>query len=139
MDFKKSTSMFLAFLLLVSNIGLAFNVHYCGGQIAAVTSIYSSEEVCEMPVLTEKACCAAADVDHKSCCKDKVVDLQDKSDDSIVKSFSFSVDAFFPSVQWHQFAVSYHPELLSDNTASYYCDTHSPPLFKLYSQYIFYA
>jgi hypothetical protein len=37
MNFKKQISIFLAILLLVSNVGLAFNVHYCGGEIASVS------------------------------------------------------------------------------------------------------
>ncbi len=140
MAFKKCTSLFLAFLLLVSNIGLAFNVHYCEGEIASVRSIYSNEEVCEMPTLpSEKACCAEAAKDHKDCCKDKTVDLQDKSDDIIIKTFSFSAVALSPVLSWKLAYDNYEPQLAKETAVAYYFDAHSPPLFKLYSQYIFYA
>lgn len=55
MNLKKCTGLFLAFLLLVSNIGFAFDVHYCGGEIASVslnTSVTAS---------TEKKCCGASE------------------------------------------------------------------------------
>ncbi|HEX8562461.1 MAG TPA: hypothetical protein VF676_05720 [Flavobacterium sp.] len=140
MNPKKCTSLFLAMLLLVSNIGLAFNVHYCEGEIASVSSIYSNEEVCEMPVApAEKACCAEAAKDHKSCCKDKTVDLQDKSDDIIVKTFSIVLDAFVPVPSWKPVRYRTDAPSLKEQITSYYCDAHAPPLFKLYSQYILYA
>ena len=54
MQFKKHISLLIAFFLLVSNSGLAFNVHYCGDKIAAVSSVFSTEEVCVVPVKEEK-------------------------------------------------------------------------------------
>jgi|SRR5690606_7097214 len=140
MQVRKCTSLFLAFLLLVSNIGLAFNVHFCEGKIAAVSSVYNVDEVCEMPAApAEKACCAEAKKDHESCCKDKTVDLQDKSDDKIVKTFSFSVLALAPELDWKPVQVYDEIPFAKESASNYYCDGHSPPLFKLYSQYIFYA
>jgi len=58
MYFKKQICLFLAFFLLVSNSGLAFNVHFCKGKIASVSSVFSKEEVCKMLIVKEKACCA---------------------------------------------------------------------------------
>ncbi len=132
--------MFVAFLLLVSNIGLAFNVHYCEGEIASVSSVYNVNEVCEMlPAPTEKACCAEAKKDHESCCDDKTVDLQDKSDDKIVKTFSFSAIAILPVIDCNPVHISEEVPVVQESNSTYYCDAHAPPLFKLYSQYIFYA
>jgi hypothetical protein len=49
-EIKKCTGLLLAFLLLVSNIGFAFDVHYCGGEIASVslntTATASPEKKC---------------------------------------------------------------------------------------------
>ncbi len=44
MTFKKYTSVLLAFYLLVSTTGLAFNVHHCGDEIASVSTVFSIEE-----------------------------------------------------------------------------------------------
>src|SRR5690606_29238929 len=122
------------------NIGLAFNVHYCEGEIASVSSVYNVNEVCEMlPAAVEKACCAEAKKDHESCCDDKTVDLQDKSDDKIVKTFSFSDIAILPIIDCDPVHISEEVPVLQESSSTYYCDAHAPPLFKLYSQYIFYA
>jgi hypothetical protein len=140
MQFKKCTGLFLASLLLVSNIGLAFNVHFCGGKIADVSSVYNVSEVCEMPVAETTACCAKKATDHKKCCEDKTVDLQDDSDEVVVKTFTFSVAAPFLNAEIPLFQnPASSPEVLRENTVAYYCDSHSPPLFKLYSQFLLYA
>mgnify|MGYP006152496161 FL=1 len=74
MKLKKCTGLFLAFLLLVSNIGFAFDVHYCGGEIASV----SLNTTAAAP---EKNCCGTSEK-KSSCCKDKVVHFEKKSDDA---------------------------------------------------------
>jgi len=131
--------LFLAFLLLVSNAGLAFNVHYCGGKIASVSSVFQGGKVCEMEIPVEKACCAKKIVEtKKKCCSDKIVGFK-KSNDVVIKAFSFEIAAPFviPVLKPLIFtAVSFSQK--QQNT-TYYCDAHAPPLFKLYSQYIFYA
>ena len=67
MIFKKHISLLIALLVLVSNSGLAFNVHYCEGKIASISSVFSDEEVCgtsdseltkQKPILVEKISCA---------------------------------------------------------------------------------
>lgn len=134
-------SLFLAFFLLVSNSGFAFNVHFCEGKIASVSSIFNVEEICEMAtVSTEKACCSKeAEVSHEKCCSNKVVDLQDKTDTEIVKSFSLQIA--IPFLQNNQKLVVFAPISVLDNSsiATYYFEANAPPLFKLYSQYLFYA
>ena len=93
-----------------------------------------------MPVApAEKACCAEAAKDHKSCCKDKTVDLQDKSDDVLVKIFSVSPGVLVPLQQWTPVQNPTAVPTVKEQVTSYYCDVHAPPLFKLYSQYTFYA
>ncbi len=131
MKFHKHISLFLAFFVLVSNIGFAFNVHYCDNQIASVSFNTSS------PNILEEDCCGVVEK-TSHCCKDKVVVIQKKSDQAVVKSFSFQwIDSLLPR-QWQ--TVSYSVDVLckSKNVPSYYCKSNAPPLFKLYSQYIFY-
>lgn len=40
MNFKKHISLFLAFFLLVSNVGFALDVHYCGVEIASIKPVF---------------------------------------------------------------------------------------------------
>ncbi|MFY0483436.1 HYC_CC_PP family protein [Flavobacterium sp. PLA-1-15] len=140
MRIKKCTSLFLAFLLLVSNFGLAFNVHYCEGKIASISSVFNVEESCDAPKkVADKKCCAEKAKDHKQCCKDKVVDLEDKSSDTIIKTFSFQIDVPFIAENWKPLAFNEIVALKQAQNIVYYCDANAPPLFKLYNQYIFYA
>ncbi|MFE3846631.1 hypothetical protein ACFX5D_01445 [Flavobacterium sp. LB3P45] len=133
MNIKKCTSLFLAFLLLVSNVGLAFNVHYCGEEIASVslrTKVSQS---------TEKRCCEKLVTKKDSCCKDKVVNFQKKSDNATIKAFSFDTAFSFLIQEWRTIVFSSNKNFRSTQSAVYFCEVSAPPLFKLYSQYIFYA
>ena len=134
MKFKKHISVFLAVLLLVSNVGLAFNVHYCGGKISSV-SLNST-----LPsVQSEKGCCEKKVVSKKDrCCKDKKIVFQKKSDNGIVKSFSFQFDYVFVTTEFQPVVFESVPSFKNNQSLTYYCDANAPPLFKLYSQYLLY-
>lgn len=133
MNFKKNICSLLAVLLLVSNIGFAFNVHYCGNEIAFVSlkSAFSSNN-------TEKNCCGI--VEKKShCCKDKVFRFQKKSETSTLNVFTFNSDILFLNQDWKPFLITSTPNFKRNSITSYFCDANAPPFFKLFSQYIFYA
>ena len=132
MNIKKCTSLFLAFLLLVSNVGVAFNVHYCAGEIASV-SLESQQQI------KEKGCCEKIVSKKDSCCKDKVFHFEKKSDNAIVKVFFFELNAPFLIQEWQPVIFSLTANFKITPVATYYCDANAPPLFKLYSQYIVYA
>jgi hypothetical protein len=132
MKLKKCTGLLLAFLLLVSNIGFAFDVHYCGGKIASVSLNTTASTA------PENKCCGAAEK-KSSCCKDKVVHLEKKSDNATFKIFFFQFA--FPAViqEFKPIAFLSIPNFKSNQIISYYSDANAPPLFKLYHQYIFYS
>ena len=132
MNLKKCTGLFLSFLLLVYNIGFAFDVHYCGGKIASVSLNTASS------VSSEKKCCGVSEK-KSSCCKDKVVHFEKKSDDATLKFFFFQIA--FPTVinEFKPIAFLAISNFKSNQIISYYSDANAPPLFKLYHQYIFYS
>lgn len=132
MKFKKHISLFLAFLLLVSNVGLAFNVHYCGGEIASITLKTVVEQT------SEENCCGVIE-NSTSCCNDKIIHLEKKSDNAIVKGFSFQPDIPFLIQEDQPIVFSAIKNFKNTAPESYHCNANAPPLFKLYSQYIFYA
>jgi len=133
MNFKKQVSVFLAVLLLVSNVGLAFNVHYCGEKIASV-SLNST-----LPSLkADEGCCKKAAAKKASCCKDKKIVFQKKTDNGIVKYFSFQFDYVFLAPEFHSVIFKAVPSFKNNLSLTYYCDANAPPLFKLYSQYLLY-
>ena len=131
MNLKKCTGLFLAFLLLVSNIGFAFDVHYCGGEIASVSLNTSA-------AAPEKSCCGSVEK-KSSCCKDKVVHIEKKSDNATFKMFFFQIA--FPAViqEYKPIVFLAVPNFKSKQIISYCSDANAPPLFKLYNQYIFYS
>lgn len=118
-------------LILVSNVGLAFNVHYCGDKIASV-SLASQND------FAKKDCCDKAEK-KSPCCKDKKVKLEKKSDNSVVKTFSFQLEVPFASYTWKPIDGLPIANFKSNQAIKFYCDSNAPPLYKLYSQYIFYA
>jgi hypothetical protein len=140
MRFKKHISILLTFLLLASNMGMAINVHYCGGEVSSVSLDYKQAEACGSQKKEMKSCCAAMAKKHKSCCDNDVVKLQDKkSDNIIVKSLQLDLGAFYMEGQWQPVQFYAQAPLVAKQTPSFYCDSHAPPLFKLYCQYVFYA
>jgi hypothetical protein len=134
MIFKKCINLLLVFLLLVSNVGVAFNVHYCGNQPASI-SLKTTFENKNL----EKNCCGVAEK-KSHCCKNKVVHFQKKKDNATLKAFSFQSPYVFliPKNQVEHF-LSGSENFKTTVLTSYYCDANAPPLFQLYSQYIFYA
>lgn len=140
MKFNKHISFIIAFFLLVSNSGLAFNVHFCEGKIASVSSVFSKEEICETPVeASEKKCCVEKAKSHKSCCQDKLVNLEDESATLILKSLPFNSYFLVLIEEWNPIVFSSVSKSKSSKITSYFCDTNAPPFFKLYHKYIFYA
>jgi hypothetical protein len=139
MNFKKHISFTIAMLILVSNSGLAFTVHFCEGKIASISSVFSKEEICEMTVEVEKTCCAKVETTHKGCCSDKKVDLKSKTEKIILKTISLDFEpAYFDEYKNHFFAVAEAPKFVDEKVA-FYCDSNAPPLYQLYCQYTFYA
>jgi len=137
MKFKKHISLFLAFFLLVSNVGFAIDVHYCGGEIATIKPVLW--KTAESQAAVEKSCCASKVEKKDNCCKNKTVNFQKKSENTIISSISFQADFNFLFEEWQPVVFSKILNFESNQITSYYCDANAPPLFKLYHQYIFYA
>lgn len=133
MKFRKHISLVLAFLILVSNVGMAFNVHYCGTKIASI-SLNSS-----LVPSSEKGCCEKIISKKDNCCKNKIVYFQKKSENDSFKYFSFPAPFFAVIQEIKPVVFNSNTNFKSIENTTYYCDANAPPLFKLYSQYIFYA
>jgi len=131
MKVTQQISLFLAFVLLVSNTGFAFNVHYCGKAISSVS--LHTNLTSENP---QENCCGITEKKSR-CCSDKVFHFQKKSDNAVVKVFSMH-SPFISVFDWQP--ANYHAtsNFESNSITEYSCDSHAPPLFKLFSQYIFY-
>jgi len=133
MNFRKHISLLLTFFLLVSNLGLAFNVHYCDNKVASVSlsTAFTSHNA-------ENDCCGAIEKESK-CCKNKIIKSEIKSDQILVKSLSFDSDFVPTFYDWKPILFASNFNFKTRETLTYYCDAHAPPLYLLYSQYTFYA
>jgi hypothetical protein len=120
-------------LILVSNVGLAFNVHYCGGSIASVSL--------KMPNSNndfEKDCCGKA-IKKSSCCKDKVIKFEKKLENTIVKAFDFQTNFDFLVWEYHPIVFTKKVIFKHCKLTLYTCNANAPPIFKRNCQLIFYA
>jgi hypothetical protein len=133
MKIKKSIIFFLVFLLLTSNIELAFNVHYCGDKIASI----SLNSAVANELLEE--CCIKNQIQKENCCKDKILNFQKQSDNTIIKVFSSTSSFYFAIGENQQFICSSFENFKCLQHTSYFCDFNLPPIYKLCSQYVFYA
>jgi hypothetical protein len=135
MNFRKYISIVLASLILLANLGLSFAVHYCKDEIASVSFQYQEKEPCVEDV---KSCCATAD-SHNSCCSNKLIKVEKKTDDILVKTFQLDLEPTVFITDWKPNFVAFSSVIDSSNQVAFYCDSHAPPLYKLYCQLVFYA
>ncbi len=133
MIFKKHITVMLAFFLLVSNLGLAFNVHYCDDEIASITI----NRAPSLPEVVDE-CCGIVET-NSECCNDKLIKADLKSDQIIVKAISFNACFFDVTNCWQPQIVASNDNFNQKGTVTYYCDAHAPPFYLLYSQYTFYC
>lgn len=132
MSLRKHIAILLSFFLFVSNLGLAFNVHYCGDEIESVTLAHA-----KCATEAEIDCCGIVEKDSK-CCNDKIIKSEVKSDLIIVKSLSFETYLVLSTFDRNPLVGTYNLKFKRD-IISYCFNTNAPPLYLMYSQYIFYA
>ena len=135
MNFRKHISIVLATLILLANLGLSFAVHYCKDEIASVSFQYQEDEPCVEDV---KSCCAKED-SHDSCCSNKLIKVEKKTDDILVKTLQLDLEPTVFAADWKTNFVAFESENIVSNEVAFYCDSHAPPLYKLYCQLVFYA
>jgi hypothetical protein len=94
MKFKQKLALSLCTFYLVSVIGVALSMHFCGGKLASV-AVYSSKAACKF--------CKAAVSDSKDngCCKNTKVEVKVKDSHQSESSFKlpkvFNVESLLPS------------------------------------------
>jgi hypothetical protein len=132
MILKKHISILLTFFLLVSNLGLAFNIHYCDDKIESISLKIST---CSQGEVDE--CCGIVEKDSQ-CCKDKIIKSEIKSDQIIAKTVTF--DTNFTLADYYSKAevtvLNCNSKIGGNNT--YLCDANARPMYLMYSQYTFY-
>lgn len=144
MDFRKSLVFLLSLLLLVSNTGLAVSMHYCGDELAAVDTGFGARNL----GCSEEAapCCAAAAADAQreqlsktSCCVEKAIQLKTATQEVITKQTSVEKMAAVTVTEAIVAPTPFVPVRPIGLSEGYSYAAHGPPLYLLYSSYLFYA
>lgn len=133
MLFNKCFRVLLTSFLLVSHLGLAFNVHYCSDKIASISLNLA-------PKLSAKIdeCCGVIE-SNSLCCHDKIITSKDKSDHILVPTFIFECFIFSHVSNPNSVVFNLESKVKDQVNFDFYFDAHAPPLYLLYSQYTFYC
>ena len=78
-------SIFFVLILLISKVGLALNVHYCGAQISEISMAWDAER-CQIKSFLDLR---GFQVRKSQCCVDEILYLQNNTP---LKAFDFSYD-----------------------------------------------
>ncbi len=138
MNFKKHIAALLSSLILFSGIGLAINVHYCGGKVSSVEFTYKVQELCGV-ASKKKSCCGSETSMHKKCCKDSLIKITKHGENVLVKSTHLDLAAFVFSPAG-SFSFSEQTQAIyTRQLPAIHVNPHAPPLYKLYCQLVYYA
>lgn len=135
MQFKKVSSLFLAFFFLISNLGMAINVHFCHDKVAFVSLGFSISEPCE----DNSSSCCAKENNHKKCCSESTIKAEKKSDNIVVKSLQFEFQNFVLVPIDFGYNYQSFAKVKKNLFLDYYKESNAPPHYKLNCQFIFYA
>ena len=129
---KKQIIVLLSFLVLFTNTGMAFTVHYCDDEVASVSINNSSFHE------FDKECCGKVNP-LSNCCHNKIIKSNDKVDQIVAKTITHQFDALL-FVEKQSKIILYTGKNFKKSSGEFYkFNSHAPPLYKLYSQYCFYA
>jgi hypothetical protein len=136
MNFKQSTSLFLAILVLFSSTHFALNIHSCHGMIAAVETVFETKTACHPPISDSESSCCQNHEKKNNCCSDETIEA---STDDVVMESSIQIQFHFilPDAFSEYFLIE--KVNTTQKLLSYYCDSNAPPLYKLYRKLILYA
>lgn len=137
MKFKRNIAIAFTCYYMMICVGLTLTVHFCGGMLAGVSAITQVEVNNSTP--DPEACCVAKAKANKDCCNDAIIDLSEVKDDSLFSSYDLSeqfvtVIPELPSIIFK--TIEFENKVALPN---YTFQSNAPPLYKLYSTYIFYA
>lgn len=130
-NIRKYIQVVVAILLLVSNNSFSFTVHYCGDSLAAISLSSAAPK--------QEVDCCGKKIIKSSCCKDKKIVIEKKTDQSILKDFSYPLTMPAVPYSWQSNATRVFITDIPTPKYVYTGETNAPPLYQLYSQFLFYA
>lgn len=122
-------------LLIFSNSGLAFSLHYCEEKLASVSVTIES-----MAMDKEPDSCCLSNKENTPCCDDKSVEAPQTDDEFLSKILKINESTFIlPYEVAHIFVKTASAERKLSNSYTQNTQSNSPPLYQLYCRLVFYA
>ena len=146
MKMQRYIRIILSFILILSNLSVAFSMHFCDGRVEDIKLSKLENQVCKMEM--KASCCADAKskkhcADHEDeskddCCYDQAYaeELQDQHTTEILK-ISPIIFQDFELIQLFQFCVI-TPILAQKQFLDFYVESNAPPIYITYRQLVFY-
>ena len=146
---QKYIRVILSLILIVSNLSVAFSMHFCGGKIEQIKLNHFDNKVCKMQMPV--SCCSEKqeakhceiptqkeDEKEDDCCKDLAYadELQEQQIVNILKVSPIIFEQF-PTIQFFEFP-EVDSKIVSKQTLDFYVESNAPPIYKLNQQFIFY-
>ncbi|WP_212901318.1 HYC_CC_PP family protein [Capnocytophaga canimorsus] len=143
-------------LLIFSNSGLAFSLHYCKERLASVSvtvepvttdkesksCCLSDEEsilYCDDKSKEPKSCCLS-DEESIPCCNDKSVEAPQTDDEFLSKILKINLSTFILSYEvTHSFGKTTYVQRKPLHNYTQNTKSNSLPLYELYCRLVFYA
>ena len=138
MKFRKHIAVILALFILMMDSSFGLVYHYCHDQIAYVAFKFQEQNLVDSA--NEDSCCLGKDFtdEENGCCKNEEIKIEKKDIFQLAKNFDFQFVGIAPAFQVFHFETK--QEFISlKQTLDYYVESNAPPIYKLNSQFIFYA
>ncbi|MBH45445.1 MAG: hypothetical protein CMC93_02375 [Flavobacteriaceae bacterium] len=136
MFYNRLKAVLFLSILLISKVGMALNVHYCGGKIAEIAFAWNAEG-CGMSSDKSQETERSTTTIKNHCCQDEIVFLQNneplKENHTVFQLFSYAVENNFdfyfqPTTSRAQWIKKY-PEFL-------FCKNK---IYLLHQSFVFYG
>lgn len=134
MQIKKSISILIAFIVLNSNLGLAFNLHYCHEQLASISLLVNQ---INSDNANEDSCCVVI-IEEDSCCSETTLEVSKKVDNLVLDVQKYQFFSVLPNATALHFPT-YIATSQKQTYSSFSFEANAPPCYKLYCQYLLYA
>ncbi len=138
MKYKKYFLFLMSFLIVLSSLGISFNVHFCEGKIAAISSEFSQPKKCEMLAKVDEKKCCKKKIAAKKCCSDKKVSFKSKTEKITYKT-SFTFDSYLVLNEINYVFETPFVSIQNNKKDYYSFESNAPPLYKLFCKLTFYA
>ena len=139
MIFRKHISIFLALFILAVNSSATLVFHSCHDEIAYVSINYQDASLATSA--DENSCCSPIkdENDPDGCCSNQEIKVGKKVDYSLANQLKIVFEAVGSiSTKIHLNPQQTLATRIQENV-HYTFDSHAPPFYKLYSQFVFYA